>query len=288
MQPISADKYAQVVESMRQENAGLRAAAAHPAPGQADPAQQLALQANLPGGIPEARGRIQANEQGQQYQPSGPDGKIALGTDGQPVPAGPALTPQMAQILARVTAGNSYGGNIEQQGKGAVDMNMANAGSSIVPVASGSTDPNQVGLVQRAMRGEPLTAALPGGNGTFGTMDPSSGGDLNALGQANAAAAPIKAQADAIRATGAAKDTDFVRANAVLQASQKRLQELDQESTRIQNAAVTPPQQRAAQARLSAIASERQDVQQQYEQARRMILPGVTTAGNAIGRFWKQ
>jgi len=86
--------------------------------GQADPAEQLSLQANLPGGVPEARGRIQANQQGQQYQPMGSDGKGLLGPDGQPVPAGPALTPQMAQILSRVTAGNAYGREHGAAGQG--------------------------------------------------------------------------------------------------------------------------------------------------------------------------
>jgi len=149
--------------------AGERSTACLQRAGQLDPAQALSDQANI--SLPEARVASRRNEQGQPYQPSGPDGKIQVDpSTGQPVAGGPALTPAMSQILARVHAGNAYGGNMEQQGKGAVQMNEASAGNSLVPTAAASTDPNQVGLVPARDAGRPLTGALGGGNGTFSTM----------------------------------------------------------------------------------------------------------------------
>jgi len=51
---------------------------------------------------------------------------------------------------------------------------------------------------------------------------------------------------------------------------------------------VTPQQQKDAQAQLTSIAQERQQVQQQYEQVRQIIMPGAVSGTNALSRFWKQ
>jgi hypothetical protein len=257
------------VRQMADENAQLKGRLTQ----QFDPVEQAALETHM--SVPEVQAYQAAQRQGGQTIPLPPD------QAGPPQTSGFQPNPTLDAAIARNRLIAATGGNMQQVGEGAGAYNKALAPTGLVGSVSTSTDPTKVDQAVRASAGQPL--AEGSANGVVDPTNPNAG--TNATVNQNAG---LRAQADVDRAAGAAKDTNFVRANAVLQASQKRLQELDAQATQVQRAAVTPPQQRAAQAQLAAIAQERQQVQAQYDQARTVIMPGASAGINPAERFWRQ